>query len=443
MISHYKLIAESIQQDEDSFFDTYAKEHQLNADTMDWDTWFRLCKSLDERGEKFTRHFVPITVKSSMQKSIYKVGKDYKTYFEVVCWGNREKPVLLCCGGILNCARRFQRLASSLKDDFFVISISWVGRGESGFLLEQSDYNLHIYAAHIKETIDYFHIDKCWILGSSLGASAAMCFYKNHPSYVLGFILNDTGPFIPFERRSRRAIAVGRHYVFLTPKEFFRKYSIAMQNKGSMSETSLILYGYWQTEFSSREQGVVYNYDLRALLAYREEALKNVNQWSIWERMNVPILVIHGNLSDALSFDICKEMQKNIHCQFLHVRDVGHTPPLTDANIIGHVGSWLHAQDSLLKEQEIDVAIENHKKLFIYTKNTKQNYAKSTTPLVKEFFLIRHGETYYNRQKKRSGQEYDGAMTAKGKKQIEKKSFFYTKRSRREKFRKTERHTLR
>ena len=84
-------------------------------------------------------------------------------------------------------------------------------------MAEQSDYTPDAYVEQLRQLMDFLKFDSCVLLGSSLGGSIALRFAANHPDRVGRIILNDSIPFLPLERRARRASAVGRHYVFPIP----------------------------------------------------------------------------------------------------------------------------------------------------------------------------------------------------------------------------------
>ncbi len=85
----------------------------------------------------------------------------------------------------------------------------------------------------------------------------------------------------------------------------------------------------------------MYRHDLRAMQAYQSEAHLDVDQWSAWERLAVPVLVLHGTESDALLPDTIARMRTRPETTVVHVAATGHTPAIADPHQIGVIQRWL------------------------------------------------------------------------------------------------------
>ena len=149
------------------------------------------------------------------------------------------------------------------------------------------------------------------LLGSSLGGSAAIELAARHPELVSRLILNDIGPYIPKKRRQRRSQTLARHYVFRDPADLLRKIGASQKNDGPISDDIRFNVTFHQTKWSDEEGGRIYRHDVRALQAYQRDAQESLDQWSLWERVRCPVLLIHGMLSDALLAPTIKRMQRN------------------------------------------------------------------------------------------------------------------------------------
>ena len=82
-------------------------------------------------------------------------------------------------------------------------------------------------------------------------------------------------------------------------------------------------------------------HDVRALQAYKLDAQKSLVQWTDWNKLRCPVLVIHGMLSDALLPPTLKRMQTKKNVSVMHVPDTGHTPVLSDRNQNYFIRQWL------------------------------------------------------------------------------------------------------
>jgi pimeloyl-ACP methyl ester carboxylesterase len=182
------------------------------------------------------------------------------------------------------------------------------------------------------------------VLGSSLGGSAAIELIDRHPRLIRRLILNDVGPFIPAQRRKRRAETIARHYVFRHPAELLRRVGASQKNDGPVSDDIRYHLTFHQTRWSDEEGGRVYRHDVRAMQAYRKTAGKSLNQWAQWKRVGCPVLLIHGMVSDALNEATIHRMRRDRAMSVMHVPDTGHTPLLADRNQIAFVRQWMLGQ---------------------------------------------------------------------------------------------------
>ncbi|WP_157879257.1 alpha/beta fold hydrolase [Pararhodospirillum photometricum] len=257
-------------------------------------------------------------------------------------WGDPEAPVLLCVGGIANTARRWDYLALGLSATHRVLCLDWPGRGQSDWMPTQGDYTLDTNVEVLRQFLEALDRGPAAVVGSSLGGSTALALCQRHPALVHRLILNDIGPYIPAERRTRRAQAVARHYVFRRPADLFRRLGASAKNDGPIHEDELLHNTYFQTKPS--EGGRIYRHDPRALQAYAEEAQESLEQWQAWARLDIPVLVVHGMLSDALLPDTLAEMKQKPGVTVMHVPDTGHTPALSDPHQIGFLLDWLESR---------------------------------------------------------------------------------------------------
>lgn len=270
--------------------------------------------------------------------------KDTPVRMSYTEWGDLDAPALICVGGIANTARRWDYLADALAADFRVICFDWPGRGMSAWMPTQGDYNLETNVEALRQLIIHLDCGKASFIGSSLGGSVAMALAARHPEMVDRLVLNDIGPYMPAERRRRRAQAVARHYVFRRPADLFRRMGASAKNDGPVTEDELLHNTFFQTKWSDGHGGRIYRHDPRALQAYAEEAVNAIEQWDDWGKLDKPVLVIHGMVSDALLPETVDQMVEKPGVSAMHVPDTGHTPALSDENQIHFVKAWLTGQ---------------------------------------------------------------------------------------------------
>ncbi len=270
--------------------------------------------------------------------------KPYPVSIAYTEWGPAEAPVLLCCGGVANVAMRFNYLAADLADRFRVVCMDWAGRGRSGWLSSQGDYSLESHVEQLRQMVAHLGDRPLALLGSSMGGSAALELAARWPQRVERLVLNDVGPAIPAARRRRRAQVLARHYVFRTPQDLLRRAGASQKNDGPLPDDIRFNLTFHQTRWSDEDGGRIYRHDVRAMQAYRDDARHSLQQWRTWRQVRCPVLLIHGQQSDALTAPIIERMQRTRPehpLAVMHVPDTGHTPLLADRNHTWYIRQWL------------------------------------------------------------------------------------------------------
>ncbi len=335
-------VYDSEQRAQESLLQWYETCQRPQHDALNWSDYAAMVESVNATFESLAevrrfsyRHPV------ALQDPDWGVGKPYEV---PVAYSDSlsGQEVVVAIGGILNTKERFDFLARDAKPALRLLSLDLLGRGDSGWLWEQTDYHLDTYLELLCQFIDHLGVSSCTLLGSSLGASIAIAYAARFPERVNRIILNDTGPLIPANRRQRRAKAVARHYVFRSPSDFFRKTTASAKHDGLVPDAVLLYNQHYKTHWSDQEQGRVYCHDLRALLAYRSAAQDTLTQWEEWGKIQCPMLLLHGLESDALQMSTVEDMsavQKEM--SVIHVHDTGHTPSLSDGALNQIIVEWV------------------------------------------------------------------------------------------------------
>jgi pimeloyl-ACP methyl ester carboxylesterase len=79
--------------------------------------------------------------------------------------------------------------------------------------------------------------------------------------------------------------------------------------------------------------------------AYRRDAARSLLQWSQWEAVKCPMLLIHGLQSDALYESTIRRMLRGRDIRLMHIPDTGHAPLLADRNQVWFIRQWLLGLD--------------------------------------------------------------------------------------------------
>lgn len=321
--------------------ETYAVRGSPPPTALDWGDYDALVEAVaDGLGDRSAMRSFTYQHPVRLQDPAAGVGKPYAVRLAYSDPGGDGEP-LIAIGGLANVAQRFDFLALDAAPVLRVIGLDLAGRGRSGWLAELSDYHLETYVEQLGQLVNHLGLAACTLLGSSLGGSIAIRFACRCPERVRRIVLNDSGPYIPAERRTRRARAMARHYVFHSPAEVFRRTGAAAKHTGPTPDAVLLHTAHHRTRWSVEEAGRVYRHDLRALLAYRAEARHSLDLWDDWAGVKCPVLLIHGMQSDATSDETIARMRRRGGLSVIHVPDTGHTPTLSDGALIDEVVRWV------------------------------------------------------------------------------------------------------
>ena len=209
--------------------ETYAVRGAPPATALGWDDYDALVEALAAAlGDRPAMHSFTYEHPVRLQDPDAGVGKPYAVRLAHSDPGGDAEP-LIAVGGLTNVAQRFDFLALDAAPVLRVIGLDLAGRGRSGWLAELSDYHLDTYVEQLRQLMNHLGLSSCTLLGSSLGGSTAIRFAARFPERVRRIVLNDSGPYIPVERRARRARAVARHYVFRSPAEVFSPHGCGRQ----------------------------------------------------------------------------------------------------------------------------------------------------------------------------------------------------------------------
>ena len=309
-----------------------------------WDDYIRLAQRIVGRfHDRFDLRYFEYEHVARLQPSTpRRFRRAYRVRGAYTDWGDPRSPIVLCVGGVANSAMRFNYLASDLTTHFRVICMDWVGRGMSAWLHDEGDYSLATYVEQVRQLVTHLDAGPVTLLGSSLGGSVAIELAARHPRLVTRLVLNDIGPYIPRGRRQRRADTLARYYVFKDPGDLLRRIGASQKNDGPVTDDIRFNVTFHQTRWSEEDAGRVYRHDVRAMQAYRHDAQSRLDQWHHWARVRVPVLLIHGTLSDSLLPSTIARMTRHPSgLAIMHVPDTGHTPVLSDRNQTWFIHNWV------------------------------------------------------------------------------------------------------
>jgi len=288
-------------------------------------------------------------------------------------WGKSAAgQVVVCVHGLSRNSRDFDYLAADLARDCRVVCPDVVGRGDSEWLADKSDYSFSTYLTDAAALIARItaparpvafgtlrgarkpaggpaQID--WV-GTSMGGLIGMLLAAKPGSPIRRLVLNDVGAFIPWSAlyRLKGYIAGGGSFAGIKEVEAYLREACAPF--GPLDDAQ------WRhlAEHSAapRDDGRLHlRYDpaigdTRRVSAPDPEFplgpnfLAGIDLWKTWADIRCPTLVLRGAESDVLSHETLMQMRAlRPGVEVLELPGIGHAPALMSDNQIAAVREFL------------------------------------------------------------------------------------------------------
>lgn len=254
------------------------------------------------------------------------------------------RPVLLCIPGLARNARDFQDLGDRLAARWRVIAVDLRGRGESAWAKDPLSYVAPIYLRDLARLVEAAGLERCVLLGSSIGGQLALRFAAAEPGRIAGLILNDIGPELAPAGLARLRANVGRGGNWPTWVHAARDF--AARNAA--------IYPDWQLPqwlaFAKRlcrlasSGRIVFDHDPRIAEPFRlPHADAGTDLWAALASLaGTPVLALRGTASDALAPATLAAMQARLPgIRTAEIPGVGHPPMLDEPAAVTAVDRFL------------------------------------------------------------------------------------------------------
>lgn len=276
--------------------------------------------------------------------SVLSVSKQGFHRLAYVAWGDPAAARLaVCVHGLSRQGRDFDKLAATLADrGWLVVCPDLPGRGRSDWLDDPEDYNLPQYVMDMTVLLAAFGDRPVDWIGTSLGGLIGMIVAGQKRSPVRRLVINDIGPFLPWQALHRLATSVRN-----TPQEFpdfdaaVSNYRQRLAPFGNLSDAQWrhiarhslrpIEHGAWRRLA-----------DPEITAAFRPGWFFNLSLWTYWDLITCPTFVLRGADSDLLLPGTAAEMsRRGPRAEIAVIPGCGHAPALLCADQIGIVMGWL------------------------------------------------------------------------------------------------------
>jgi pimeloyl-ACP methyl ester carboxylesterase len=283
------------------------------------------------------------------REQLYKADDGLELYCRIyegplACGRSAVKgPTVLCLPGLSRNSRDFEALAPHLAARHQVICPDLRGRGFSARDPQWRNYHPGTYLADVRRLLQVLELERVAIVGTSLGGLLGMLLGAAAPACVAGLVLNDIGPEV-----DPKGIERIRRYTGMLPpvrtwddaiKQLRVVYGSAWLGLTDEQWSLLVRRSYREDATGAP----ALDFDPGIGEALRAPPAPLGDLWPVFARLrSIPMLVIHGALSDILSAGTIARMQREKpDLERLTVGNRGHVPLLDEPEALTAIDRFL------------------------------------------------------------------------------------------------------
>jgi len=264
-------------------------------------------------------------------------------YSRIYGTATSEAPTVLCLPGLTRNSRDFEALAPHLAARYRVVCPDLRGRGFSARDPHWRNYQPSTYLADLRQLMATLGLERVVIVGTSLGGILGMMLGAVEPDRVAGIVLNDIAP----EIESAGLERIRGYTGVLPPVGNWEDAVVQLRSVYGKAWPGLSDDGWAilaRRSYRADSSGVpVLDYDPRIGDALRAAPPAPDGLWPTFCRLDsVPMLVIHGALSDILRASTVEQMRRrkpDLECAT--VSDRGHVPLLDEPPALSAIDRFL------------------------------------------------------------------------------------------------------
>lgn len=252
---------------------------------------------------------------------------------------------IICLAGLTRDSRDFHDLAMYLCVDHPIYCLDCRGRGASSHDPAPENYTPLIEAMDVVQLVKHLELTQVIIIGTSRGGILGMLFNILMPDTLQALILNDIGAEINPKGLVRIMSYLGNGPAYFkdwaTATVYLKETQSTQYPKLSEKEWDQ----YARRTFIEDSTGrITTSYDNNLKLNFVEKSTAEIPD--LWPQFlalgHIPVLLIHGELSDILSSETVNRMSlSKPDIDILKIRDVGHVPFLTEKPCMERISRFL------------------------------------------------------------------------------------------------------
>jgi pimeloyl-ACP methyl ester carboxylesterase len=261
--------------------------------------------------------------------------------------GPQGASTVLCLHGLTRNSRDFEELATALQGAFRVLAPDQRGRGRSSYDPRPINYNLLIQTQDVWSLLEQQGVDRCVVVGTSMGALMAIVMANARPERIAGLVLNDAGPVVDPRGLARIGGYVGKG----APVANWDEAAAALQAVHGASYPTYTP-DEWRrmaraTYVETSQGDLRLDYDPALAQAFAADNGAPPDMWPAFEVLRtIPALVVRGALSDILAAETAAEMATRFPAtQTVTIEDRGHAPDLSEPAAVAAIQAFLKRGD--------------------------------------------------------------------------------------------------
>ena len=179
-------------------------------------------------------------------------------------------------------------------------------------LVEEGRYAIEDYAGDLAGVLDRDGIDRCIVVGHSLGGNVATLFAAKHPGRVEALVLVDTGPALATNALTQISADVGSALGVFGSVDDYAKFLCAPYSLGPPAELARLAEGWLVKRLDGNYEPRLDPGTLGSGLDAEAWARLEAQLWEALASIACPTLVVRGGLSSVLSTSVANEMTHSV-----------------------------------------------------------------------------------------------------------------------------------
>ena len=256
-------------------------------------------------------------------------------------WGDETNPrILFCAHGLSRNGRDFDYLARVAADNYRVICPDYPGRGNSDSFVDPSYYHNQQYLLDTLQILDSLKFDQLHWVGTSMGGLIGMGLASMPDQPIGRLVVNDVGAFIPGEALAMINAYLREHPTFESLQDAENYFRHVYAGFGPLRDDQyrhLVEHG-----VKPSEHGYVLNHDTEMIDQFTALPCDDIALWDLWEKIDVPTLILRGEKSGLLLRSTVEEMKaRHKGAVSEEIEGCAHAPSLMVEDQIELVLGWL------------------------------------------------------------------------------------------------------